>query len=263
MIDIEVHWDADYWLDEGVPRTARGVEKVRARCGADAYARVTEALPARLGSDDGPVTVSLSIPAPHGDLDRSESLPPPRHHTCLPRRHIVAAAQELRALRGAGRDPTAILRILHARTLRSPQGSPAERAGAAPTAMALMWTMHQAFGLALSECLEIGAWRTGRMADDELDDVLGRRLSQTEHHWNLPDRIRDAHRSGYSIAPILRTEHVRAGRMWLIRHLLEAFGFDQGIELGAAMGIVDQALDHNDRGADALLQAALGAADVG
>lgn len=250
-VGIEVRWEAGYWLDEGLPRTADGVETLGARSGADACAQVTAALHARLGSDDGPVDTVVRGPMAAGWTSR---------HSSFPRRGIGFPLEEAWALRRAGRTPAQILRAVCERYKRPPEGSRAEEAIAEPTGMALMWLMHQAFGLGLPEWAEIGTWRAGRLPDDSLDEVLGRRIGQAEHHWNLPERLRYAHRSGGSVAAVLRAEHTRVSKVLLIRHLREAL--NDAISLQAAKRIVETLHTHNSHETDALLNTALDGNDA-
>jgi hypothetical protein len=82
----------------------------------------------------------------------------------------------------------------------------------------------------------------------------GRVVEDEKPHWSLPDRLRNAHRRGDSVAAILRVEQA-CGRMWLTRHLLEAFDFE--IDLAAALAVVDALCRHVDSRTDAQLEAAL------
>jgi hypothetical protein len=72
--------------------------------------------------------------------------------------------------------------------------------------------------------------------------------------WTLPDRLRKAHQAGGSVAAVLRAER-DCGKVWLIRHLLEAFDFE--IDLAVATAVVEALSDHDDHQVDAQLETAL------
>jgi hypothetical protein len=73
-------------------------------------------------------------------------------------------------------------------------------------------------------------------------------------HWTMPGRLRRAHQSGGSVAAVLRAERA-CGKVWLIRHLLEAFDFE--IDLAVAAAVVEALSDHHDHQIDAQFETAL------
>jgi hypothetical protein len=250
-VDIDVQWEAVFLLDDGESQTATGIETTTAHCGKDACLQVTRAVHARVGSDDGPTQVRASIPAMPENPGRGERWPGFGWSVDPPRRRLDVTVEELRGHRRSGLSPAQIIRSIGKKGPRE----------ADPTAVALMWALHEAFELpmniehSLEELAEIGPWWAGRLSDVDLDAALGPRLDRTEPHWNMAHRLREAHRSGRGVTATLGGEKAH-GRVWLVSKLKEAFdlpGIEKPLEIVAA-------LDSDDGGAaDALLEAALGA----
>jgi hypothetical protein len=70
-------------------------------------------------------------------------------------------------------------------------------------------------------------------------------------HWELPDLLREGRRSGRGVAATLRANR-SCGKIWLIRHLCEAFDFE--IDLATARTVVEALDDHDDPHVDKLLE---------
>jgi hypothetical protein len=251
-VDYEVRWEAAFWLDDGVPQTATGVETTSAGRGRDACLQTIRALLARVGSDYGPIRLRASIPAMPENPDRGERWPGGHIESWgnnPPRRRLDATSEELRGLRRSGVGPAEILRSLGNR----------ETTGAGPTAVALMWALHEAFVLhavvehPMEELATIGPWLAGALSDADLDAALGPWLDRAEWHWNMAHRLGEAHRSGLSVAAVLRAYKAR-GAIFLISKLDEAFRISGG---GVAMEIVAAMDSKGDRAIDARLNAVL------
>jgi hypothetical protein len=180
VIGFEVRWQAEYWTDEGVPQTASGVEQASGRNGHDACDRARAALHARLGSSDGPVTVRCTVPELHENTGRED--PFPMGIESGPRRWIDVAVEDMRRMRRAGDGCGHIVRWLMMRALPAVEPDTVLPSHAVPTTMALMWAMHQAFGIPLEELALIGPWRSGHLSDADLDIA-------TEAEWSGLDEF--------------------------------------------------------------------------
>lgn len=239
-VPIEVRWDASFWSDEGLPETAAGTETVTARSGDAAARQVAKALEARLGSDDGPGGLTL----------RGAGLPGAGEWVWKtgwrPRRTLAAPVEDVRTLRREGRTPAGILRAVRDRT------RPDE-----PTAAALMWLLERSFGMTVSTDPErrsaLTAWHAGALPDAALDAALTPRIDEREPHWGLPEKLREAHRAGRSIGPVLRDCGVpnMIRRIALLREAFRAF------RIHPAVDAVQAADTHDDATADRLLREAL------
>lgn len=234
-VPIEVRWEAAYWSDEGEPGTATGVETVAARSGADAARQVGKLLATRLGSDDGPGHVTV-----RGATGWSDG------NNWTPRRTLPIPVEDVRTLRRAGGTPAGILRAVRA------LARPAE-----PTAAALIHLLERSFGTTVCTDQDrraaVAGWHAGTLPDEAVDAALTPPIDAREPYWGLPERLREAHREGRGIGPLLRDCGVH-GVVQRIALLREAFDV---LRLPPARDAVVAADAGDDATADRLLHEAL------
>ncbi|MGA8115093.1 MAG: hypothetical protein WCA46_15615 [Actinocatenispora sp.] len=248
-VDVEVHWDAEFWLDDAVPGRSAGVETVTARGGRDACDEAARVLAAHLGSEYGPVGVRCTVPALYRHPGRDEQLPATAYRELPPRRCLDVPVDELRALWRAGKSPAQVLRA--AREHAGHRANPVRGAASDELSpVALMWLVHRVLGLSMAELSSIGGWQAGTLSAVGLNEVLSGPFRSAGNHSGLPGRIEMARRVGGSVAAVLRSD-LGIGWLLLARHLW--LGFDETLSLTDAVRTVEALATHTDAEIDAML----------
>jgi hypothetical protein len=233
--EFEVTWEAVVTQDDGTDVNHTGTERVRAATPRDACWAVQRRVIDRFDGAHRPVTARAFIGAPSADASTawgSTQVYPPG----------VPDPETIRMWRRGARTPAQILR-----TIRN------EAAALAP--LAYMLVFERSFAVARGELRAIAGWCRGDLDDDALDAALAPRIDAMKSRWNRPFALREARRTGASVAAVINEDRQRGeGTIYLIVSLREAF---PDLSLKAAITVASGAGYSPDAQLDAELEAAL------
>ena len=201
-----VHWEIEWWTDEGQPRQDRGTELVTALSGKAACWAHEEVLRSRHAVR--PLRLR-AFTTGRGERETSWYEVRTPDHAGLRRDEVCAIAFAERGV------PSRIARAMLA---RAPQA----------TALQVMTAFSDTFDVALASLAILEPWRAGEVADAALDDALSRYIAYSRPHWDGARQLREVRSARKSVAAHVR-EMLQAGAGILVVNSVLREAFELGL----------------------------------
>jgi len=236
--EYEVRWEAVIALDDGSDEERSGTERVHAPSLEQARQLVERGVRDRFDARHRIVRTRVISRADEGEGDYvggwSQSL------------HYPPGAPDVDTIQGWRRSGRTPAQMLAAMRDENP----------ALTPLALMLALEQSFDLERGDLREIRGWCRGNIDAGALDAALEPRIDQKKPRWNRPFELREARRTGASVAALARADREHGGTVLAIMHLIRAF---PGLGLREAKGIGCELGHKSDADLDAELEKAIAA----